>query len=174
MRIVYTIFIQQAGCFHLAVYGGGQQPVRSGPLATPMTCSGRDRALVAIKHSLPLPLPLLTSLHSALNDDHYPSSLADDFWCFRWILDELPLSPFPSLSISPLREPYPLPDMTTMIIVKPSKAITAATPLLNGGVLSLAYPVAFEHKRVADNFVSRFTLLLFFPRHLPPLRTSLI
>ena len=84
-----------------------------------------------------------------------PRSL-DDFWCFRWILDELPRSPFPSLSISPLREPYPLPDMTTMIIVKPSKAITAATPapLLNGGVLSLAYPVAFEHKRVADNFVS--------------------
>ena len=52
MRIVYTIFIQQAGCFHLAVYGGGQQPVRSGPLATPMTCSGRDRALVAVKLSL--------------------------------------------------------------------------------------------------------------------------
>ena len=66
-----------------------------------MTCSGR-RALVAIKLSLPLPLPLLTSLHSALNDDHYPSSLADDFWCFRWILDELPLS-LPLLSGSRIR-----------------------------------------------------------------------
>ena len=96
-----------------------------------MTCSGRALpalpALVA-KLSSPLPLPLLTSLHSALNDDHYPDDydvddVADDFWCFRWILDGRVLL-FP-LSAS-FVESYPLPDMTTMIIVKPSKAITAA------------------------------------------------
>ena len=140
------IFIQQAGCFHLdpllftASERGGQQPVRSGPLAAPMTCSGR--ALAAIRLSSPPPLPPLTSLHSALNDDHYPGPATlttfgafDGFWT--------------SYSLA-LVESYPLPDMTTMIIVKPSKAITAGIGGGRGGettlvssAASVAYPVAF-------------------------------
>ena len=149
------IFIQQAGCFHLAscLQRTRRPPTtRSGPLATPMTCSGRSAPALPRLPSSPLPLPLLTSLHSALNDDHYPDDydvddVADDFWCFRWILDE-----FSSPSFV---ESYPLPDMTTMIIVKPSKAITAAdeeeeeeddaqrgrpSPSF---LPSVAYPVAF-------------------------------
>ena len=94
------IFIQQAGRMFPPRPRLLFTATRASEEANPFRTSGHTNDLfrrpagpcpsppTRLATKLSLPLPLLTSLHSALNDDHYPDDddVADDFWSFRWIL----------------------------------------------------------------------------------------